>query len=75
MFEVLSIKMSVMVTVLCELRLNFDLKKEVNRGICFSGVQSCQKKKNKDLTQRLSIISLLNVWRLTTIYKKEQVKI
>ena len=58
MFEVLSIKMSVMVTVLllCESRLNFDLK-EVNRAICFSGVQ-CEKKKNKDLTQRLSIISL-----------------
>ena len=59
MFEVLSIKMSVMVTVLllCESRLNFDLVKEVNRAICFSGVQ-CEKKKNKDLTQRLSIISL-----------------
>jgi len=42
MFEVLSIKMSVMVTVLCELRLNFDLKKR-----CFSGVQSCQKKKKQ----------------------------
>ena len=60
MFEVLSIKMSVMVTVLCESRLNFDLKKRWTEQSVSREYKVFRKKKNNDLTQRLSIISLLN---------------
>ena len=47
MFEVLSIKMSVMVTVLCELRLNFDLKRGEQSHLFLGSTKLSEKEKQR----------------------------